>query len=356
VYRQLHYLQNKDLGFDKEQTLVFKMEGTRMHQAAEQFKTELLRNPNVLAAATSYGEPGGVAAGESIRLRGDKNDRHVSMFTVDYDYIPLLKMQMAAGRPFSREFKTDEQQAFILNETAVREFNLGTPEQALGQEIFWDEWEAPAKVKSGIVIGVVKDFHFKSLQQKIEPFVMHVYPAAASWMTVRIRPDNISATLANLEKTWRTLAPEYPFTYHFLDESFGKMIEKERKMSQIFTIFSGLAIFIACLGLLGLVAFSAQQRTKEIGIRKVLGASAPQIIFLLSRDFTRLVLIAIIIAWPIAWYGMHRWLQDFAYRIEISWWVFGLAGLAALLIALLTVSFQAIKASLANPVNALRTE
>ncbi len=356
VYRQLNYLRNKDLGFDKEQTLVFRMEGTRMQQAHEQFKTELLRNPNVLAAAVSYGEPGGVAAGESIRLRGDKNDRHISMFTVDYEYIPLLKMQMAAGRPFSRKFKTDEQQAFILNETAVKEFGLGTPEQALGQEIFWDEWETPEKVKAGKVIGVVKDFHYKSIQQKIEPFVMHVYPAAASWMTVRIRPTNIATTLASLEKTWRTLAPEYPFTYHFLDESFGQMIEKERKMSQIFTIFSGLAIFIACLGLLGLVAFSAQQRTKEIGIRKVLGASAPQIMFLLSRDFTRLVLIAIVIAWPIAWYGTHRWLQDFAYRIAINWWVFGLASITALLIALITVSFQAVKAAIANPVEALRSE
>ncbi|QMU31207.1 ABC transporter permease [Adhaeribacter radiodurans] len=356
VYRQLNYLQNKDLGFNKEQTLVFRMEGTRMQQAYEQFKTELLRNPNVLAATASYGEPGGVAAGETIRLRGDKNDRYINMFAVDYDYLPVLNMQMVAGRPFSRKFKTDEKQGFILNETAVKEFNLGTPEQVIGKEIFWDEWEAPNQVKNGKVVGVVKDFHFKTIQQKIEPLVMHVYPAAFTWMTVRIRPTNISATLADLEKTWRTMAPEYPFTYHFLDESFGKMIAKEHKMSQVFTIFSGLAIFIACLGLLGLVAFAAQQRTKEIGIRKVLGASVPQIMLLLSRDFTKLILIAIVIACPIAWYGMNKWLQNFAYRIDINWWVFGLAGMGALLIALLTVSFQAIKAAVANPVNALRSE
>jgi putative ABC transport system permease protein len=203
---------------------------------------------------------------------------------------------------------------------------------------------------------VVKDFHFKSIHQKIEPFIMHVYPGTFGWMTVRISPENIPATLAHLEKTWRSFAPDYPFTYHFLDEYFGKMVESERKLSQIFTIFSGLAIFIACLGLLGLVAFAAQQRTKEIGIRKVMGASVLQITLLLTKDFTKLVLIAIIIAMPIAWYAMHHWLQEFAYRISISPWIFLLAGLMALLLTVVTVSFLARRAAIANPVKSLRTE
>ena len=356
VYQQLHYLRNKDLGFDKEQTLVFHMEGEKMMKAYAQFKTEILRSPHVVAAAASYGEPGGLIAGDGIRLRGDKNNRTISMFTVDYDYIPMLKLQMVAGRPFSKKYQTDEQQAFILNETAVREFGLGTPDQALGQEIFWDEWLDPTKVKKGKVIGIVKDFHFKSLHQKIEPFVMHVYPGTFGWMTVRISGKDVPGALKHLEKTWHSFAPDYPFQYNFLDDYFGKMIESERKLSLIFTIFAGLAIFIACLGLLGLVAFAAQQRTKEIGIRKVMGASVSQIMLLLSKDFAKLVLIAILIATPIAWYGMHHWLQDFAYRITINPFIFVVAGLIALAITLATVSFLTRKAATTNPVKSLRSE
>ena len=356
VYRQLNYLQSKDLGFDKEQTLVLHMEGEKMQQAYQQFKTEVLRNPNVIAATASYGEPGGLVAGDGIRLHGDKINRPISMFTVDYDYIPTMKLQMVAGRPFAQQFKTDEQQAYIINETAVRALGFGTPDKALGQEIIWDEWLNPDKLKTGKVVGVVKDFHFKSLHQKIEPFVMHVYPGTFNRMTIRVRPGNIPATLAHLENTWKTFAPEYPFEYNFLDEYFGKMVESERKLSQVFTIFSGLAIFIACLGLLGLVAFSAQQRTKEIGIRKVMGASVSQITLLLTKDFTKLVLIAILIATPLAWYAMHTWLQDFPYRITISPWIFFLAGFISLLFTVLTVSYLAHRAASTNPIKSLRTE
>ncbi|MGV3586105.1 MAG: ABC transporter permease, partial [Adhaeribacter sp.] len=356
VYRQLNYLQQKDLGFDKDQLLVFNMQGDKMQQAYEQVKTELLRNPNILAASASYGEPGGLVAGDGIRLRGDKDNRPISMFTVDYDYIPTLKLQMVAGRPFSKNYKADEQQAYIINETAAKELGFGTPEKALGQEIIWDEWLNPDKLKIGKVVGVVKDFHYKSLHQKIEPFIMHVYPGTFNQITIRMRPDNMPATLAHLEKTWKTFAPEYPFEYNFLDEYFGKMVESERKLSQVFTIFAGLAIFIACLGLLGLVAFSAQQRTKEIGIRKVMGASVAQITLLLTKDFTKLVLIAILIATPIAWYAMHHWLQDFPYRITISPWIFLLAGFISLLFTLITVSYLAHRAASTNPIKSLRTE
>lgn len=362
VYRQLNYLQQKNLGFNKDQTLVMSvpiavgLPGEKAKIGYEPLKTELLRNPAVLAVAASYGDPGGLVAGDGIRIPGEKTRTSINMFTVDYDYIPALKMELVAGRAFSREFPTDEQQAFILNETAVKDLGFGTPDKALGKEIAWDEWLTPEKKKNGKVIGIVKDFHYKSLHQKIEPFLMHVYPGTFNRLTVRIRPENTAATLADIQNKWHAFMPEYPLQYRFLDETFAKMIEKERKMSQVVTIFSGLAIFIACLGLLGLVAFTAQQRTKEIGIRKVMGASVPQIMVLLSRDFTRLVLIAIVLAVPIAWYGMHRWLQDFAYRIDISWGVFAGAGIAALLIALVTVSFQAIKAAVANPVKALRNE
>ncbi|GEO02361.1 ABC transporter permease [Adhaeribacter aerolatus] len=356
VYRQLNYLQQKDLGFDKDQLLVFNMQSDKMQQAYEQVKTELLRNPNIVAASASYGEPGGLVAGDGIRLRGDKDNRPISMFTVDYDYIPSLKLQMAAGRPFSKNYKTDEQQAYIINETAAKELGFGTPEKALGQEIIWDEWLNPDKLKIGKVVGVVKDFHYKSLHQKIEPFIMHVYPGTFNRMTIRMRPGNIPATLTHLEKTWKIFAPEYPFEYNFLDEYFGKMVESERKLSQVFTIFAGLAIFIACLGLLGLVAFSAQQRTKEIGIRKVMGASVTQITLLLTKDFTKLVLIAILIATPIAWYAMHTWLQDFPYRITISPWIFFLAGFISLLFTLVTVSYLAHRAASTNPIKSLRTE
>jgi putative ABC transport system permease protein len=270
-----------------------------------------------------------------------------------------MGMEMVAGRNFSEEFGTDEEEAFILNETAVKDLGWGKPADALGREIYWDKWVGKTEadtVKRGRVIGVVKDFHFKSFHQKIEPLVLHIFPAGFNEFVVRIRPENTAATLSFLEQKWAKLAPNWPFDYKFLDDQFAKLYESEQAFGRLFGVFTGLSIFVACLGLFGLASFTAQQRTKEIGVRKVLGASVGSIVALLSKDFLKLVGIAFVLAAPLAWYFMGQWLQNFVYRVEMSWWVFAVAGLLALSIALFTISFQSIKAALTNPVRSLRNE
>jgi putative ABC transport system permease protein len=303
--------------------------------------------------------PGGAHAGEGINLPGRADQYSINMYLVDHNYIPTMGMEMVAGRNFSEAFGTDEEEAFILNETAVKDLGWGKPADALGREIYWDKWVGKTEadtVKRGRVIGVVKDFHFKSFHQKIEPLVLHIFPAGFNEFVVRIRPENSAATLGFLEQKWAKLAPNWPFDYKFLDDQFAKLYESEQAFGRLFGVFTGLSIFVACLGLFGLASFTAQQRTKEIGVRKVLGASVGSIVALLSRDFLKLVGIAFLLAAPLAWYFMGQWLQNFVYRVEMGWWVFVLAGGLALLIALLTISFQSIKAALTNPVRSLRSE
>ena len=356
VYQQLNYINQKNLGLNKEQTLVVRMETDQMQQDYQRFKAELEQNPQVLSVAGSYGVPGGHQVGDAIQLDGQPLETPVSMIVADFDYMPSLKMQMAAGRAFDRKYPTDKDQAFVVNETAARTLGFATAEEAIGQKVSWKKWTEKREPKNGRIIGVVKDFHFKSLHQKIEPMVLHVEPEVVWWLSIRISPEQMPATLAFIEQKWNAHGPGYPFDYHFMDELFGNMYAKEQKMSQVFTLFSSLAIAIACMGLLGLVAFAAEQRTKEIGIRKTLGATVMQILMLLSKDFAKLVLVAVLIATPLAWYGMRAWLNDYAYRIDLSWWVFALAGLGALAIAMLTVWFRALRVANINPVKALRTE
>ena len=240
--------------------------------------------------------------------------------------------------------------AFLLNESGVKALGFKTPQQAIGVTIDYGDRRAK-------VVGVLPDFHFESMHQKIKP-LLYMIPASSEFrhLSVKLAGSDLKTGLAHLEKTWKQFLPEYPFEYAFLDQSFGRLYEAEQRQGLLFTFFASMAIVIACLGLFGLTAFATEQRTKEIGIRKVLGASVTSIVALLSRDFLKLVLLANLLAWPIAWYGMHHWLQNFAYRITISGWVFVGASIVALLIALFTVSFQAIKAAIANPVNALRNE
>ncbi len=359
VFNQLRYIQQKNLGFAKEQLVFLPMRTDDMQKNYKAIEQELLRNPNITAVTASYGVPGGAFAGESIRLPGRPDAYTINMFLVDHRYIPTMGMQLLAGRNFSPQFATDEQEAFILNETAVRELGWGKPDLALGKEIFWDTWGtggASDTLKRGRVVGVVKDFHVKSFHQRIEPMVMHIYPGGFNEFIVRIRPANTSATLNFLREEWATLAPDWPFDYQFLDDQFAKLYASEQTFGRLFGVFTGLSIFVACLGLFGLASFTAQQRTKEIGVRKVLGASVGSIVALLSKDFLKLVGISFILAVPLAWYVMGQWLQQFVYRVNIGWWVFAGAGLLALLIALLTISFQSIKAALVNPVKSLRSE
>jgi putative ABC transport system permease protein len=237
----------------------------------------------------------------------------------------------------------------ILNEAAVKLFGYTSPGQAVGKK--FSQWG-----REGMIIGVVKDFHFRSLQEVIKPLSIRIEPGACDLLSVNADGHHIPATIAAIEHKWKELLPDKPFNYFFLDEFFDKQYRSEDRFGTLFLYFAGLAIFISCLGLMGLASYSTVQRTKEIGIRKVVGASVGQIVYLLSRDFLRLVLLAFVVSAPIAWWLIEGWLKGFAYRIPVYWWIFAIAGTLALVIAILTVSFQAVKAAVANPVNSLRSE
>jgi putative ABC transport system permease protein len=258
-------------------------------------------------------------------------------------------MQMAAGRNFSKAVSTDTNN-YIINEAAVRMLGWKTPQNALDKDL------AYGGIK-GKVIGVVKDFHFESLHQAIIPLLFQL-PSQGFYgrLSIKISGHNVQSAINTIQSTWQRYLPETPFDFTFLDTKFDQLYRSEQQQGNLFTIFSCIAVFIACLGLFGLSAFTITQRVKEIGVRKVLGASVPQIVIELSKDFLKLVLIATMIAFPIAWYSMSKWLLDFAFRINISWWIFLIAGVIALLIAFATISFQSIKAALANPVKSLRSE
>ncbi|HMJ48853.1 MAG TPA: FtsX-like permease family protein, partial [Ferruginibacter sp.] len=274
--------------------------------------------------------------------------------SVDADYLEALGIKQINGRPFSRDFLSDTIDRVILNQTAVKEIGFTSAEEAVTKSVKYD-WEG--RTYSIEVLGVVKDFHFQDLRQPIEPYGFRLGgDSSFSYIIAHLKNGDLKKTLNSVEASWHKLNPNEPFEYSFLDEDFQKNYEAESRLSAIVSYFTILAILISCLGLFGLGTFSAEQRNKEIGIRKVLGASVPGIVALLSKDFLKLVIISIVIASPIAWWIMNKWLQDFAFRVNISWWIFMVAGIAAIFITLVTVSFQAIKAAVSNPVKSLRTE
>ncbi len=347
IHQQMSYMQSKNLGFNKEHVVVIE-EAWALGRQREAFKQELLANFNVVSVSVAENLPGhsyddrflypeNAAPGEQYNF---------SLLVADHDYVETLALEMAQGRTFSRVLATDSN-AVLVNEAAVKILGLNDP-IGKGVGISSDDIFP--------IIGVIKDFHFKSLHDEINPLVYFLGRGTMSFTAVRIRSDDISSTLDYLKARWFEFVPDVPFKYSFLDEDFAALYRTEQKTQQLFSVFSVLAIMIASIGLFGLAAFTAERRTKEIGVRKVLGASISNLLFLLNREFFRLVVIANVIAWPIAYYSMTKWLQDFAYRIDIGWWVFALAGGLALLIALLTVSTQAIRAALANPVKSLRYE
>lgn len=349
VYNQMSYMRNQDLGFRKDQMIVMDTYGD---PAKEAFRQSLTGMPNIKSVATSSSVPGGGNPGaysEIENVKGDLQIANLDLYFVDFDYINQFKIKMVAGRGFSKDFATDTTQAMVLNEAAVKMFGYKSPQQAIGKR--FKQWG-----REGKIIGVAKDFHFRSLQQPIKPLSMRIEPGGCNLVTANVSATNVTATLNAIENKWKTLIPNRPFSYYFLDEFFDKQYRSEERFGKLFLNFAVLAIFISCLGLLGLASYSTIQRTKEIGIRKVLGASTSNIVNLLSKDFLKLVAVSALIAFPIAWFAMHKWLEDFAYRIGVSWWVFLAAGILATLIALFTISFQAIRAAIANPVKSLRTE
>jgi putative ABC transport system permease protein len=340
--------------------MFFPMRGDNMFKNYETFKNELQQSPGITSVSIGYGFPGDAVAGDDIIV--DRNGEHKSQsatqLMVDFDYIKTLGLEIVAGRDFSKDMQTDKDHAFIINETAVKQLGFGTPEKALGQKLWWNVWGAknPDSLKEGQVIGVVKDFHYKSLYDRVETAVLQIFPDAYWKVAVKMKAANIGNTMGYIKKVWSKYSPEYPIEYKFLDDNFEQMYKAEDKLRSLLMIFTCIAIFVGCLGLFGLAAYTAERRRKEVGIRKVLGATTQGLVMLLSKDFIKLVVISLLVASPVAYYFMHRWLQDFAYRISIGWQVFAMAAIVAISIAFITVSFQAIKAAIANPVKSLRTE
>ncbi|GAB3263889.1 ABC transporter permease [Larkinella harenae] len=354
VYRQINFIQTTKVGFKRDQVLTIN-EAYALDNQAQAFKEEIVKLPGVVSGTLSGYLPVPSDRSDSPLFPEGQVDhaKAVSsqLWAVDHNYIPTLGMEMAQGRNFSREFGADSS-AIILNETAVKIFGFKDP---IGQRVARMLDDEGKVFKTYTVIGVVKNFHFESLRQNIGSVAFFMEPSRGA-VSFRLSGQDIPELVKQVEAKWRQMAPGMPFNYSFLEDSFDSMYRAEQRVGQIVLTFSVLAILIACLGLFGLAAFMAEQRTKEIGVRKVLGASTVSIIGLLSKDFLKLVLIAIVMATPVAWYGMTQWLEDFAYKIDVPWWVFGLAGLVAVLIALATVSFQSIRAALMNPVKSLRAE
>lgn len=328
VFNQVDYLHNKDLGFSKDQIMFFPMRGDQMFENKDAFKNQLEQIPGVSSVSIGYGFPGDAVAGDGIKVykNGQLVEQPATQLMVDYDYIETLGLEMLAGRKFSKEMGTDRDKAFIINETAVKNLGFETPENALGQKMVWNVWNEvnPDSLKEGQVIGVVKDFNYKSLYEKVETTVLQIFPDAAWKVAVKMETAQLQGALGQVENVWNNFSPEYPLEYRFLDENFETMYQAEDKLKTLLGVFTGLAIFVGCLGLFGLAAFSAERRKREIGIRKVLGANVENIVLLLTKDFVKLVLVALLIASPIAWYFMNDWLQDFAYRINIGWNVFAI--------------------------------
>jgi putative ABC transport system permease protein len=350
VYRQLHFMQDKRLGYDKDQ-VVYLQDTRLLGQNQEAFIQQLKQDRRVVNASISWSVPGsGAMNGTEVYPKRDASggkEIHANIFNVDYDYVPTLGLRMVQGRNFSRGFPTDSA-GVLINQAAANALGWGNT-SAIGKTI----------VRSGRreykVVGVVADFHYLSVKEKIAPLMM-LMGNNYGGMLVKVNTADIRGFIDDVKKKWEAFSPAGPFGYYFLDEKFERLYNTERRTGHLFMAFTLIAILIAGLGLFGLAAYIVEQRTREIGIRKVLGASVSSVLILVSREFLLLVGLAFLIAVPVTWWGMHRWLQDFAYRAPFSWWIFPIAGAAALVIAIATISFQAVKTAIASPVKSLKSE
>lgn len=356
ISNQLRYIQNKKLGYDGDQILILN-NFYNLGNNCQVFKDEMLKHPQVINATMSSSLPTPSSRNTSATFLGrnpDPNKTHIAqLFTVDHEYIPTLGMEIIQGRAFSREFPSDSM-AVIVNESAVEMYGLDDP---LGTEIstFGGGTAEKPEPLTFRIIGVVKNFHYESLRSKIGPLVLFLGESRGN-LSIKLKPDNISQFVSDLNQKWNELGPGQPFGYDFMDEDFASVYEAETRIGHIFSVFTFLAIFIACLGLFGLATFTAEQRTKEIGIRKIIGASISRIFVMLTAEIIKWIFIANLIALPLAYYFMKKWLQGFAYPVDINWVTFAAALFISLLVALITVSYQAIRAATRNPVKALRYE
>jgi putative ABC transport system permease protein len=356
VFRQLNYIQTKKLGFNKDQVLI--VNGTyALGNNKDAFKNEIAKLSDVKGSTYAGYLPVSGSSRNDMSYFTDaamsaENGINMQTWNIDYDYIPFMQMEIIKGRNFSREFGTDSN-ATIINESTARLLGWNDP---IGKKLYtYYQDQFGNRLINREVIGVVKDFHFASLKENIGPLCFRL--ADNSWATAfKVSTSDINNLVGNIESKWKAMASGVPFSYQFMDEAFDSMYRVEQRTGKLGLTLAVIAILIACLGLFGLATYTAEQRIKEIGVRKVLGATMQNIVSMLSKDFLKLVLISSVIAFPVAWWAMNKWLQDFAYRIDIGWWIFVASALIALLIALITVSSQAIKAALANPVKSLRTE
>ena len=354
VYQQVNFMRKQKLGVDINQTLVLSgvqsIPDSVYQDALQPFKSELLKIPGVKSMTSSSNVMGqeiywtnGFQSLDHKELGGST----VYRLGVDYDFIPQFGMKLLAGRNFSKDFPTDKKGA-ILNDRALAQMGFKDPQDAIGKKI--------SNGDTLTVIGVIQSFHHMGLQKPIDPQLISLRPNARNAYSIKLQTNELQGTVAAVKVLWSRYFPNDPFSYFFLDDEFNAQYQSDQRFGEMFTLFASLAILIACFGLIGLSAYNILQRTKEVGIRKVLGASVQNVVFILSKDFLLLVILSFVVAAPVSWFIMHQWLQDFTYRITISWWVFGVAGALALLIALSTISYQAIKAAIANPVRSLRSE
>lgn len=354
ITRQMDFIRTKDLGFDREQVVTLHMPGTDLRQHYPALRNQLLQNPNVINVTTGGHLFDGDQGSVPIFPQGADEDaaRAMSIYSLDFDFVETLGLNVIKGRAPSRAFPMDSSNAIMLNRAAADVFAATIPgwDDPIGKNVRVDE------IREGQVIGVVEDFHFASLHSSIDPLVLFFPRSDVDKVFVRINPGNIPNLLAALEQQWKATVPELPFSYSFLDDHIQQIYKDDQRFSRLLSVFSLLTILVACLGLYGLVAFVTELRTKEIGIRKVLGASVPGMVSLLSRQFVLYVVLANLIAWPLAYFGMRRWLNDFAYHVDVVWWIFLLAGVATLVLALLTISYHTLRVATADPVKSLRYE
>jgi ABC-type antimicrobial peptide transport system permease subunit len=349
IYNQLNYMRNQKLGFDKEYMIYMGMRGD-MRKSFDAFKNELLRNPDIIevTAGASIPTSGYYFSNSKWRWDGQKPDEEILMRAdfVDVNFFETFGMEILEGRSFSEGLPTEKNYSFIINEKAAQVMNMTTP---VGNRLSIGE-------DQGTIIGVVKNYHFRSLHEEIEPLILIYEPNYCDIIFAKLKAKEISQTLGHVESVWKKFSPEYPFGYRFLDEALDRLYRAEQQTGKIFSYFASLAILISCLGLFGLASFMAEQRTKEIGVRKILGASVSNIVLMLSRDFTKWVLIANLIAWPAAYFAAYKWLQGYAYRINITFVPFVISAVLALFIALLTVSYKSFRSARAYPADSLRHE
>ena len=352
VYNQMEYIQTKSLGFDKTNLVILPVRSRQAAQNYETFRNELMISSKIVSVGASSNVPTDEALSNTSFSNRHNSDDSINLIymTTDYHFVNTYRLEVLEGRAFSREFETDTTGTIILNEAAAQRIGWA-PKDAIGEVLLIGNSNRATKV-----VGVVKNFNYKSLRREIEPLALLLYPTYVRAISVRIRPGHIGESLKFIQKKWSATFPGERFEYSFLDNRINMLYENETKMKNIFIMFSSFSIFVACLGLFGLAAFTASERTKEIGIRKVLGASTSNVLYLMSKELLTSIIFANLVAWPLAWFTMDKWMQNFAYKTSIEWHTFFIAGGLALLIGMFTLSFQSIKAAYANPVDALKYE